>query len=102
MDLSSQIWQIALALILIIGLVFALGVIAKRVQGMRGLQSGSLTILESTAIGPKEKLLLVQIEGKRVLLGVNQQCIAKLLELESKQPDFADVLSECTTQEQVA
>ncbi len=97
MDLSGQIWQVALALILIIGLVLVLGVIAKRMQHGRGLRQGNLTILESASLGPKEKLVLVQVEGRKVLLGMNAQCIAKLVEYED-QVSFDQVLQDCSAE----
>ena len=101
MDPLSQIWQVALALVFIVGLVVALGLLAKRVQGLRGVSGESLQILSSTALGPKEKLVLVQVEGTRLLVGVNQQSITKLLELAEPAIDFSDCLDEAV-QESVA
>lgn len=95
MDPLSQVWQIALALLLIVALVFLLGFVAKRVQGIRRFKGGVMQILDSTSLGTREKLILVQVENKKVLLGVNQQCIAKLLEFDAPQSGFAEVLADC-------
>ena len=100
MDLTSQIWQIASALILIVGLVVVLGLVAKRMQSIRGARGGSLQIVDSTVLGSREKLVLVQVNDKQVLLGINQQCIAKLLEIDAQSGQFSQVLSECTQEQQ--
>ena len=101
MDLTSQIWQIALALSFIVALVLVLGFVAKRLQTYRGVQGGAMQIVDSTVVGSKEKLILVQVENKRVLLGMNPQCITKLLELDDQAASFSEVLKE-VSEEQVA
>ena len=88
---AENIWQIALALVLIVGLVVALGYVAKRLKLTPVRGGGRLSVLESAYLGPKERLVLVECDGRQVLLGVNPQCITKLMEHEASH-GFADAL----------
>ncbi|MCR9261276.1 MAG: flagellar biosynthetic protein FliO [Pseudomonadaceae bacterium] len=80
---SDNIWQVALALVLIVGLVVLLGYVVRRFQSLKGHQSGQLKIIDSAYLGPKEKLVLVRIADQHVLVGMNPQCITKLAQLEA-------------------
>ncbi|XOV81529.1 MAG: flagellar biosynthetic protein FliO [bacterium] len=89
----DNIWQVALALVLIVGLVVLLGYVVRRFQGVQGQQSGQLRIVDSTYLGPKEKLVLVRIADQHVLIGMNAQCITRLAQLDVTS-DFSDVLDQ--------
>ena len=91
MNPADNIWQVALALVLIIGVVMLLGYLAKRFQFTKGKTTGQLRVVDSAYLGPKEKLVLVQIANQNVLLGMNPQCITKLAEFDASET-FAGVL----------
>jgi flagellar protein FliO/FliZ len=78
MDPASNIWQVALALVVIVGVVVLLGFVAKRLQLGRMKTGGSLEVVASTYLGPKDRLVLVKVADQHVLVGVNSQCIANL------------------------
>ena len=78
MDPASSIWQVALALAGIVGVVLLLGVVAKRLQLGKPKSGGSLEIVGSTYLGPKDRLVLVKVADRHVLVGVNPQCITNL------------------------
>ena len=59
MSPADNIWQVALALTLIVGVVMLLGFLAKRFQLNKGGGSGHLTIVDSAYLGPKERLVLI-------------------------------------------
>ena len=86
---ADNIWQIALALVAVVGIVFALGVLAKRMQVARFRGDGGLQIVGSTYLGPRDRLVLVRVADKHVLVGVNQQCIANLGQFDApeEEPD---------------
>ena len=88
MDPVDNIWQVALALVLIIGVVMALGFVAKRFQFNKSGGNGQLNIVDSAYLGPKERLVLVQIADQHVLLGMNPQCPAPQLQQLNRQ-EFA-------------
>jgi|GEM_PF-1559756 len=99
MSPTDQIWQIALALVVIVAIVMALGYVAKRFKLAPTSGSELITIAESTYLGPKERLVLVDVAGKRVLLGMSQQGITKLMETEGG-PNFAETLADATARTQ--
>lgn len=60
-----------LSLFLVLGLVIALGWIARRLSAGRGmLAQGPLRVRASLALGMKERLVLVEAAGENLLLGV--------------------------------
>ena len=85
MDPVSNIWQVALALVLIVAVVYGLGYVARRLPGMGGGLSGSaeknIKVLESTYLGPKERLVMVEVAGQKLLLAINPQAITKITEV---------------------
>ncbi len=94
MDPVSNIWQVAAALLLIIGVVVALGYVAKRFQLAKpGGSGGTLQVVDSTYLGPKERLVLVQVGDQHVLLGMNPQCITKLAQYDAES-SFAATLAQ--------
>jgi flagellar protein FliO/FliZ len=92
MNPADNVWQVALALILIVGVVVALGYFAKRFQGLKGHQGGQLKIVDSTYLGPKDRLVLVRVADQHVLVGINAQCITKLAQLDAG-TDFSQALN---------
>ena len=90
MEPLSSIWDVALALIAIVGVVLALGFIARRLQAGKVTAGKELKILESTYLGPKERLVLVQVADSRVLFAMNAQSISKLHEYEATAPEEED------------
>ena len=91
MNPADHIWQVALALTLIVGVVMLLGFVAKRFQLARGGDNGHLKIVDSAYLGPKERLVLVRIGDQHVLVGMNPQCIAKLAQYDA-QAEFTGAL----------
>lgn len=92
---GGQIARTALGLVLIIGLVLALGWAARRLSGRGvgfGRDSGAITVVGQQALGVKERLLLVEVDGRRILLGVSPGRIARLAELGSGSGRFDEQL----------
>ena len=76
---AGQVVQMLLGLGLVVGLIFLLAWLLRRVQqhsGMRG--NGLIRLLASQAIGPRERLLLVQVGNEQVLLGLTPGQISPL------------------------
>ena len=109
-NLSAQLGQMLLGLLLVIGLIFVLAWLLRRVQqhsGMRG--NGLIRLLASQAIGPRERLLLVQVGNEQVLLGLTPGQISPLHvlkepvhlpEAEVASPEFAQRLMEMLGKDQ--
>jgi flagellar protein FliO/FliZ len=77
-SLSSQLGQLLLGLLLVIGLIFVLAWLLRRVQriGPRGTQV--IKLLASQALGPRDRLVLVQVGNEQVLLGLSAGRITPL------------------------
>lgn len=71
-ELSSQITQLVLALMVVIGLIFLFAWVVRRIQQQLPQTVGNKTIqlLATQPLGPRERLLLVQVGKEQVLLGL--------------------------------
>ncbi|MDM8347741.1 flagellar biosynthetic protein FliO [Pseudomonas sp. sp1636] len=76
--IGGQLGQLLLGLLLVIGLIFLLAWLMRRVQqlGPRGGQV--IKIVASQALGPRDRLVLVQVGGEQLLLGLTPGRIAPL------------------------
>lgn len=70
--------QTALSLMLVLGLIFALAWLLKRVQGVRVGGPASLRINAGLQVGPKEKVLMIEAGGQHLLIGVTAGAISTL------------------------
>ena len=75
---TGSVWQGTLALVAVVLAILALAWLLKRLQS--GVISGSahLKVVASLQVGPRERVLLVDIAGTQVLLGVTAQQITAL------------------------
>ncbi|MGO4220288.1 flagellar biosynthetic protein FliO [Lysobacter sp. TAF61] len=67
---AGSIGGAVLALMLVIGLIFALAWLARRMPGMGGASNPALRIVGSLALGPRERLVVVAVGETQLLLGV--------------------------------
>ncbi len=83
---ATPAWSnMIVGLVTVLGLILGLAWIAKRLrERVPGLAS-QLNIVESVALGPRERLCIVEVDGKRLLLGVTQQSISVLQSGDSAQ-----------------
>ena len=70
--------QLLASLFVVLGLILAAGWAVKRFQLLGNRNTGSLRIISSLALGPKERLLLVDAGERRLLLGVSAAGIVTL------------------------
>ena len=77
-DIAGQLMQLLFGLLLVIGLIFLLAWLMRRVQqvGPRGGQV--IRIMASQALGPRDRLVLVQVGSEQVLLGLSPGRITSL------------------------
>nr|WP_245586761.1 flagellar biosynthetic protein FliO [Pseudomonas cremoricolorata] len=67
--LGGQVLQLVLGLLLVVGLIFFLAWLLRRVQGVAPGNNQLIEVISSRAIGPRDRLLLVQIGKEQILLG---------------------------------
>jgi flagellar protein FliO/FliZ len=73
----SQIASIFFALLLIIGLIILLAFVAKKLN-LGSMHSEHIKIVASMTTGSKERLVIVEVAGEQLLLGVTPHHIGKL------------------------
>ena len=67
---ASNIVSMLLSLLLIILLIFVLAWFMRRMGGNTMLGSQAMKVVAALSLGPKEKVMLVEIAGEQILLGV--------------------------------
>ncbi len=82
-----------LSLLLVLALIIGLGWLAKRLR-LPFQSKGSIQIEQQQALGQRERLLIVNVEGQRLLIGVTPQNISLLSTLNSVQEDSGS--AKCT------
>lgn len=89
----GQALQVILGLLLVLGMIVAAAWAARRLQAIRPQGSGHIRVIEGMAVGTREKLLLVEVDGNRVLLGLSPGRIATLHTFAAtSMPQFQDAL----------
>ena len=101
--LGSQLLQLVLGLLLVVGLIFVLAWLMRRVQRAGPAGNQVIELVGSRALGPRDRLVLVQVGNEQVLLGVSPGSITALHvmtepvavpETQSATPEFARRLME--------
>lgn len=99
----AAILQVGVGLLFVIGLMFLLAWLARRMRLVPGGHyAGSLKILAVLPLGNREKLALVQVGEQQLLLGITPQQIQCLYQLEQpldlpvkpNSPAFAGLLQQ--------
>jgi flagellar protein FliO/FliZ len=70
--------NVAFSLLVVLGTLFALAWFARRLRGIRAGNGPRIEILSETPLGPKERVVLLQVEGQRVLVGVGSGQLSAL------------------------
>ncbi|WIX01444.1 flagellar biosynthetic protein FliO [Pseudomonas sp. AR5] len=69
-DMGAQLGKLLLGLLLVIGLIFLLAWLLRRVQQLNPRGPQAIKLISSQALGPRERLVLVQVGGEQVLIGL--------------------------------
>ena len=67
--LGGQLTQMALGLLLVVALIFGLAWLLRRMQVAAPSKGQVIEIIGSRAIGPRDRLLLVQVGKEQILIG---------------------------------
>jgi flagellar protein FliO/FliZ len=68
-SLGGQLAQMVLGLLLVVGLIFFLAWLLRRMQGAAPKGGQVIEVIGSRAIGPRDRLLLVQVGKEQILIG---------------------------------
>lgn len=77
-DLTSQLGQMLLGLLVVIGLIFALAWGLRRVQQLAPKGGQVIKLVATQTLGPRDRLVLVQVGEEQVLLGLTAGRITPL------------------------
>jgi flagellar protein FliO/FliZ len=75
------------ALVFVVGLILALAWLAKRMPGVAGSSNRALRVVASLSLGPREKVVVVDVGGKQLLLGVGAGGTRTLHTLDAPLPE---------------
>ena len=78
----NEIWHMGSSLVLIIVAIMVVGWLYRRAQGMHSRHGEFIHVLATQPLGPKERVLLVEVAGKQLLLGMTASQIQTLHVLE--------------------
>lgn len=68
----SSIVNMSMGLGLVLALIFLMAWVVKRMGGMQLSGSQRLQVLSALSVGAREKVILIQVENKRLVIGVSQ------------------------------
>jgi flagellar protein FliO/FliZ len=75
---GAQLTQLVLGLLLVLGLIFGLAWMLRRVQSAGPRQGQLIELLSSRALGARDRLVLVQVGNEQILLGITPGRITPL------------------------
>lgn len=94
--MGGQLTQLVLGLLLVIGLIFALAWLLRRVQSASPRNGQLIEVLGSRALGARDRLVLVQVGSEQILLGITPGRITPLHVL--KEPLQVPATSQATSE----
>jgi flagellar protein FliO/FliZ len=107
---GGQLTQLVFGLLFVLGLIFFLAWLLRRVQQAGPAGKGQvIDIIGSRALGPRDRLMLVQVGNEQILLGLSPGTITALHVLkepvlvpstEKTTPEFAQRLMELLGKDQ--
>ena len=79
---TSNVLVVTLGLMFVLGLFFLLVYLLKKIPSIQRHNAGVLKILDTLYLGTNEKILLVDVGTKQIVVGVNSQSINTLYVME--------------------
>ena len=68
-DMGTSVMQMALGLVFVLGVIFLLAWLMRRVTGIQGSKQ-HIKIVSAINVGTRERAVLVEVAGEQLLLGV--------------------------------
>jgi flagellar protein FliO/FliZ len=75
--------QVTVSLAIVLGAIFAVAWLARRMRAIGRRPGALIEVLAETALGPKERVVLLQVGGKQLVVGVTANSINTLHVLET-------------------
>jgi flagellar protein FliO/FliZ len=84
---AGQLANITIGLFLVLGLIFALAWLFRRYGNISTLNRSDIKILGGVSLGTKEKAILLEVEGEKILVGVTPNQVTRLHVLSFQQDE---------------
>ena len=75
---APEILNLGVSMLIVIGVVIALGWLYSRLRISGGAGSDVINVVASRGLGPKERLLLVEVGDKQLLVGITAASVQTL------------------------
>jgi len=75
---GSEVLSLLVSLVAVLGAILLVGWIYSRVQGGMARSNDAINIVATRPIGPKERILVVEIAGKQLVLGMTSSSVQTL------------------------
>ena len=92
-------------LALVLGLLLGVAWLVKRYMSVPGISKGRIQVVGGVSLGPRERAVIVEVDGERLLLGVAQGNVRLLHHLElanTRQEAFGEALEQAQDQREAA
>jgi flagellar protein FliO/FliZ len=86
---APSVWPALAAFVAVVALIPVALWVLKRLQSGAGRPGRVVTLVGGLTLGPRERIAIVEAEGRRWMLGVTGQSISLLAELERPDPSAA-------------
>jgi flagellar protein FliO/FliZ len=95
-DLGASVVQMLLGLAAVIALLFASLWVLKRLSAPRGEAAGLLRVIAGTAVGARERVVIVEVGGTWLVLGVAPGRVNALAEIPRSTPSVPPTATQAT------
>lgn len=78
----AEVLQIFLALAVIIASIFGVGWLLRRMGGAGLTGGGHIRVIASMSVGSRERIAVIKVGGRQILVGITAQQISMLTEID--------------------
>jgi flagellar protein FliO/FliZ len=75
---AVEVLSVDTSLVLVVGVILIVGWLYSRAQGIRGGNNDAISIVAAQSLGPKERILVVDIAGEQLVVGMTSTQISVL------------------------
>ena len=75
---SRQLSNLGAGLVIVVFAIVCLGLLYAKTQGLKSGSNGVINIVATQAIGPKERIAIVEVAGKQLLIGMTTSSVQTL------------------------
>lgn len=75
----NQITRILFGLVMVLGFMFAVAYFVKKLKNNNYLGGKGITVLSNLLLGNKERIVLLEVEGQKALIGITSHAIETLM-----------------------